>query len=256
MSEVFTLLYLVERIFSSFSWVFLKEICQKFLHFFIFYKFWKSQVALFYWCVNRVWVILVCLSKRKLETEELVKNAAQGPQINLERISISFENFRSHVVWSSNNCESFEEILRIEFLCGSHIDQVNFSFWVNNWVFRFEIPVNNVVGVKILNGEKKTPKIVLDHFWIHGLDFSDDIEHLFSVNIFHYKIDILFVMEIFDKAHNIRKYDLFQNTFLRDHWLLHLFLLDVLLTQTFYSEKVGSKLNVFCKVDLSELTLS
>lgn len=101
--------------------------------------------------------------------------------------------------------KSFEEGVWAEFFGSAQIDEVDFSTIVNYWVFWFKIAIDNTVRMQALDGDHKAGKVILDHFQAHGLDFTDDIEHLLPVDVLHEEKDEIFIVECFHETHNIRK---------------------------------------------------
>jgi len=71
--------------------------------------------------------------------------------------------------------------------------------------------------MKILDTEKKGPKVVSDHFSVHAFHFPDDVKHFLTVDILHDKINIFFIVEGFDKANDVGKDDFLKNLFLCYH---------------------------------------
>lgn len=128
----------------------------------------------------------------------------------------------------SNDGESFEEVFTCKFFGCPHINEVDFSFWINDWVLRFYVSVDYIVRVKILDRDKKACKIVFDHFWGHRFNLTDYIKHFFSMDVFQKKVDVFIVLKGFDESNNIRKYCFLKNFFLLDYWLFHFLPFNVL----------------------------
>lgn len=146
----------------------------------------------------------------------------------------------------TNDGESFKEVLRIKFFGCSHVDEIDFSLGIDYWIFRFEVSIDKIIRLKVLDGKEKATNIIFNHFRVHRLDLSNNIKHFFAMNVLHDQIDILAIMKCFYKPHNIRKYYFLKDSLLCYYRLLELLLLNVLLVQTFYCIQICTKLNIFC----------
>ena len=109
---------------------------------------------------------------------------------------------------SPNDGESLIKSIRDKLLSSSHINEIHFSLRIYHRIFRFQIPINNIINVKILNTQKQASKVIPHHIIIHRFHLPDHIKHLFPMNIFHDQINVLFVMKGFDITNDIRKYNL------------------------------------------------
>lgn len=103
---------------------------------------------------------------------------------------------------SSYNSIGSVTILTFKYFCSSHIDEINFSLIVDNRVLRFDITVDNISGMEILNRKDKRSKIEFSYNFVQNANLSDGLEHLYSINILKQKVDIGFVLISFVIPHN------------------------------------------------------
>ena len=71
-------------------------------------------------------------AERKFAADKLIKQDAEGPIIRFKRVPFSFEDLRSHVMWSTNDGKSLEHVAGSKFLCCSKINQIGFAFVVDD----------------------------------------------------------------------------------------------------------------------------
>lgn len=111
--------------------------------------------------IDFVWVLSV-LSERNKSSHKFIQNYSKRPKINTVGVSFTSQNFRSHVVRSSNDGESFlNDWFLVDLLASSHIDKLKVAVFSNHNILGLEISVNDVGAVHGLQDMKQDRSIKL-----------------------------------------------------------------------------------------------
>ena len=149
--------------------------------------------------------------------------------------------------------------LVVEDLGRAHVDHLHVALVVDHHVFRFQVAIDNLVVVKVLNRQNQLPDIELRVIGVQQPDLAYHVKKLHPLDVLDQKIDILVVdirpVEVHDEGVVHFGADL---TLLRDI-LLHLLFLDLPLVDHLDGVLLGGLcFSVFSnhEVDHAELALA
>jgi hypothetical protein len=97
-------------------------------------------------------------------------------------------------VWCSDDGVGSVSIVTAEDFRSSKINEVDFSLVVDNGVFRFDVPVDDVLGMEVLDGEDDGAQVEAVGCFVENADFSDCFEHFDSVDVLEEETDIFFIL--------------------------------------------------------------
>lgn len=123
----------------------------QFFCFLVFHELWECQIRFLDGGIYRIGIVFDCFSKWEAIAHKFIEDTAKRPNINFKGIAISFKNFRRHVMRGTNDGKSLKKVLRGKLLGSPHIYQMHLALRIHDRVLRFEISVNDAVGVKVLD---------------------------------------------------------------------------------------------------------
>jgi hypothetical protein len=85
----------------------------------------------------------------------------------------------------ADHCESAEAFIRGEFFCCSHIYEFEMTIVLNHYIFWFQIAIDYVFKVQILNAEHYGGYIETTDNFRHNTNIPDDIKQIEAFDIFH-----------------------------------------------------------------------
>ena len=132
----------------------------------------------------------------------------------------------------SYNSKSPIKALFFKYFSSAQIYKKNFSRVVNYWILRLDVSVYDIILVKMLDWKHKAAKKVGGYFSADNWHLSYHIEHLFSLDILHEEINILFIVEWLGKSNNVGEHYLCEDLFLLNDAHLHGLLLNCIFWKT------------------------
>lgn len=168
--------------------------------------FGESERILQNFLINFIWILSI-LTERNITSHKLIKYNTKWPQINRVIVTFTWKNFRSHVIWSTNDCKSFSGSFVIKFLTGSHIDKFQVTILANHDVFRFEISVHNGIGMHSFESMEHDSTVKSWLWRSKETNDSDDIKEFHSVNELSEEVNVLTVFEGTNVLHHKGRLD-------------------------------------------------
>lgn len=113
--------------------------------------------------IKRVWLV-----KRRAAHQHLKEEGSHTIKIDFERMSLSSKNFRTHVLKTTTKGVTFI----FGFFCQSKICNFDVAFHIKHNVFRFEVAIDDLLRVKILDCQQNFYKIFFGCLFFKPDDFS------------------------------------------------------------------------------------
>lgn len=143
-----------------------------------------------------------CLSKGQFSTEEFVGDDAKGPQIDVEAVALSCDDFRSHVMRGADDGIGPKSSLNLQFLGRAHIDQGQEPIDVHHQILWLEIPVDDAIGVQMLHHEQDLRHQLPGVLGSEGDHLGDDVEKILALDELHDEVDEVAVLYQLVEGHH------------------------------------------------------
>ncbi len=101
---------------------------------------------------------------------------------------------------SSNNCSGSVSSFDFEFLCCAHIYQLQVSIGAHHEVLRLEVSIDDFIGMEMLQDTEDLADQKFSFILVEGDHLCNCIEKIFTLNIFHHKVDEVSVLDQFVEA--------------------------------------------------------
>lgn len=149
---------------------------------------------------------------------EFIEDYAEGPEIHGERIPLTCECLRRHVVRSTDHGEGL--LSSVQFLAGAQIYEFQVSVSTDHHVFWLEITIDEGLLMEGFDDVQELSSIKHGLLGIQQSNDSDGIEKLHSIDKLSQEVDIVLILIRADELHDKGRCDGIQGTFFISQMLL------------------------------------
>jgi len=156
--------------------------------------------------------VVVSVHERRSPGHHFINKDPERPPVDCKAVAFHVQNFWRQILSSST--KRLGILIWLEELGQPEICQFNVSLLIHQNVFRFQIPVDNLISVKIPKCHEYLSTDKLDSFLREPLVLAEVIEDIPSLNVFQEKVESKIILENVIHCQNERILGLKQDVFL------------------------------------------
>lgn len=135
------------------------------------------------------------LSKGHIASKKLIKNDAEGPEIDIIGVALAGKYLRGHIGGSANDGESFMQGFRIKLFTCAQINNLQVPIFGHHDILRFEVTIDNHARVNGFEDLDHDGGVEPGLFEAQQADQPNSVEQLEAVDVLHEEVDVEWVLE-------------------------------------------------------------
>ena len=160
--------------------------------------------------VDLEWILGV-FSEGDEASHELVEDYTEGPEIHGERVALSCECLRRHVIGSADHREGL--LCAVQLLAGAQVYELQVPVSADHDVFWLEVTVDERFVMESFDDVKQLSAIKHGLLGIQQSNDSDGIEEFHAVDELSQEVDVVLILVGADELHHEGRGDRIQCTF-------------------------------------------